>query len=150
MYFEMLLKNVDSKLIPKQADQDWLQSNKQMESCKDMEEDKSLEVSMFEPERKKKKKKVLLDKDIFVSNENESKNKMSNKTIDAKKTKPKPTSKKTLGRNNGKTGKITKSQANNFSKLQESNNKITAHHGSRKEKLDKHIAKLSRGNRPHK
>ena len=145
MYFEMMLKNIDPKLLPKQSDQDWMKSNKQMESSKDMEEDKNLEVSMFEPPKKKKKKKVLLDSDIFVSNV--LRNKIESKSIDGinkKKSKPKPTAKKILGRHNGKTSTLTKSQTKQFSKLQESNNQINAHHGSRAAKLDKHLAQISR------
>lgn len=153
MYFEMLLKNIDRSLLPKQADEDWMKKNIQMESCKDMEEDKPLEVSMFEPEKKKKKKKILMDKDIFVSSNLNStlKNKKSDKDIIKNgKTNPKPTSKKTLGRNNGKTCKITKSQKNNFNNLQERNNEINASFGSRKQKLDKHLNKLSNGNKKNK
>ena len=151
MYFEMLIKNVDSKLLPCNSDVDWLKSNKQMESMKDMEEDKPLEVSMFEPEKKKVKKKVLLDSDIFVSNKNL---KLKNKILDntkedepKKKRKPKPTTKKTLGKCNGKTAKLSKSQTNLLKHVQITNNEINAHHGSRKAKLDKHIGRLSNRNK---
>ena len=149
MYFEMLLKNIDNKLLPKQVDGDWMKSNKQMESCKDMEEDKPLEVSMFEPEKKKKKKKILMDTDIFVSSNKNLNSPLKNKKSDISKNEQnataKPTSKTALGRHNGKTVKITKSKKNNFNKLQERNNEITSNFGSRKQKLDKHLAKLSNG-----